>query len=676
MIHSRISDITCVAVVLLLTLVGTGSAAFPVISSVSPAQGTTLGYDTITITGTGFAGLDYVDFGTATYRVSVSSVEWWTTTEIVLKSPPHPEGTVDIIVSAVGGRNAPAPADQFTYIAPPSITSISPAQGTTLGGTAVQIAGSGFTGATAVRFGTQAATDFVVHSDTSITATSPPHAAGIQDITVTTPQKGTSPVVPADRFTYIAPPSITSISPAQGSTLGGTAVQITGTGFTGATAVRFGTQAATGFLVHSDTSITATSPPHAAGIQDITVTTPIATSAVVPADRFTYRIPPSIASISPGSGPTTGGNPVTITGTGFTDATVVMFTNSAALSFTVKSDTEIIAIAPSHSAGTRDITVTTPVGTSAVVDADKYTWYIAPVPVITGLSPATGSISGGEAVTITGTGFIGVTDVYFGGTVVTGFTSVTYTQIVLNSPAGSAGTVDVRVKTSGGTSVIVPADQFTYVRPAPVLNGITPSTGQNTTTLSIVNLAGTGFYGTPAVTLMRSGKPNITATGVTVVGSTKMTCTFDLAGQPVGLRDVVVTTPDGQEAMLINGFMITASPLGRDIGVIRSGQWILDYGIDGTVNRRFNYGVATDIPVAGDFNNDGTMDIGVIRSGQWILDYRMDRIVDRRFQYGLATDTPLVGDFNNDGTMDIGVFRSGEWILDYGMDRTVNRRFQ
>ena len=43
----------------------------------------------------------------------------------------------------------------------------------------------------------------------------------------------------------------------------------------------------------------------------------------------------------------------------------------------------------------------------------------------------------------------------------------------------------------------------------------------------------------------------------------------------------------------------------------------------------------------------------------WILDYGINSVVDRRFQYGLGTDIPITGDFNNDGLTDIGVFRMG-----------------
>jgi hypothetical protein len=66
---------------------------------------------------------------------------------------------------------------------------------------------------------------------------------------------------------------------------------IAGTDFTGATAVTFGGTAATGYVVDSDTQITATSPAHAAGTADVQVTTPDGTSANTAADDYAY-VPP------------------------------------------------------------------------------------------------------------------------------------------------------------------------------------------------------------------------------------------------------------------------------------------------------------------------------------------------------------------------------------------------
>ena len=63
---------------------------------------------------------------------------------------------------------------------------------------------------------------------------------------------------------------------------------ITGTGFTGATTVDFGTTSATSFAVVSSTSITAMSPEESAGTVDVTVTTSGGTSAVSIADQFTF----------------------------------------------------------------------------------------------------------------------------------------------------------------------------------------------------------------------------------------------------------------------------------------------------------------------------------------------------------------------------------------------------
>ncbi|QHW33438.1 hypothetical protein GZH47_23335 [Paenibacillus rhizovicinus] len=276
--------------------------------------------------------------------------------------------------------------DYVSAVTVPAVTGISPASGPVTGGTSVTISGTGFTGATGVMFGANEATSYTVNSDTSITATSPV-GSGKVDVTVTTPA-GTSAAVTGDSFTYLSNddgseitlPAVTGISPASGPVTGGTSVTISGTGFTGATGVMFGANAATSYTVNSDTSITANSPA-GSGKVDVTVTTPAGTSATVTGDSFTYLSNddgseitlPAVTGISPASGPVTGGTSVTISGTGFTGATGVMFGTKAAASYTVNSDTSITAISPAGS-GKVDVTITTPAGTSAAVAGDSFTY--------------------------------------------------------------------------------------------------------------------------------------------------------------------------------------------------------------------------------------------------------------------------------------------------------------
>ena len=94
----------------------------------------------------------------------------------------------------------------------------------------------------------------------------------------------------------IATPTVTGISPSSGTTAGGASVVITGTNFTGVTAVKFGSVNATNFTVNSNTQITATSPAGAAGTVDVTVTTAGGTSATSGSDKFTtLAAAPSIA---------------------------------------------------------------------------------------------------------------------------------------------------------------------------------------------------------------------------------------------------------------------------------------------------------------------------------------------------------------------------------------------
>jgi IPT/TIG domain len=176
----------------------------------------------------------------------------------------------------------------FQSMPAPTVTGINPGGGVTAGGTSVVITGTGFTGATAVNFGSLKAL-FTINSDTKITATSSAQCAGAVDVTVSS-AGGTSGTSSADLFTYTAPlPVVSSVNPNSGTFRGGTQVNIVGSGFTCATAVKFGSIAASSFTANSDTQITALSPAEAAGTIDVTVTTAGGTSATSAADKFTYK---------------------------------------------------------------------------------------------------------------------------------------------------------------------------------------------------------------------------------------------------------------------------------------------------------------------------------------------------------------------------------------------------
>lgn len=117
--------------------------------------------------------------------------------------------------------------------------------------------------------------------------------------------------------------------------------------------------------------------------------------------------------------------------------------------------------------------------------------------------------------------------------------------------------VNLTATNAGGSNVSVQTLWVNVSQPALTVTGITPSTGQNTTSVSITNLAGTGFYGTPTVNLTRAGQANITATSVTLVSANQLTCTFNLANRIAGSWNVNVTNPDREEAALVDGFTIT-----------------------------------------------------------------------------------------------------------------------
>jgi IPT/TIG domain/Regulator of chromosome condensation (RCC1) repeat len=166
-------------------------------------------------------------------------------------------------------------------------------------------------------------------------------------------------------------PVVTGVSPDQPNKRGATKVTITGAEFEEASEVKFGSAPAAGVVVKENGAVIEALAPAGKGTVDVTVTTPMGTSATGEADRFYYSRP-AVKKLSPRKGFELGGTSVTITGTNFAGATAVKFGSSNATSFTVKSETEIVAVSPAHKAERVDVTVSSPNGTSAVSGKDRF----------------------------------------------------------------------------------------------------------------------------------------------------------------------------------------------------------------------------------------------------------------------------------------------------------------
>jgi hypothetical protein len=181
----------------------------------------------------------------------------------------------------------------------PVLTSISPATGPV--GSTVLLNGNLLTGATAITFaGTATNTvtsGFVVNAaGTQITGIVVPGGAATGSVTVTTPG-GTSNGV---GFTVTgSTPAISGFAPASGPV--GTSVVLSGTGFSGATAVAFNGTAATGFVVNSDNQITVSVP---AGATTGTISVTNAGGTATSATSFVLTAPDLVVSSGTAAAPT------------------------------------------------------------------------------------------------------------------------------------------------------------------------------------------------------------------------------------------------------------------------------------------------------------------------------------------------------------------------------------
>jgi hypothetical protein len=513
----------------------------PVISSVSPSSGPAEGGTLVTISGADFQAGASVSFGT--FQAAITSRNATSLTAIV---PAGVVGPVRVTVTNTDGSvvtrdggfiyNASVPP-----VSAPSITGLAPSAGPTAGGTTITITGTDIrSGATVLIGGVPGSVS--VSTASSATVVTPPHSAGAVNVTLTNPDGGTDTLPLA--FTYEAAqapetePVITSVSPASGPSSGGSLVTLSGAAFQAGATVRFGQLAGTVRSL-TPTSIAVTSPAGNAGPVPITVTNPDGGSITMTA-AFTYVqvavTAPTISTVLPATGPTTGGTLVTITGTGFTSGVQVRF-GGVEGTVTSVAATTLSVQAPASVAGVVAVTVTNTDG-GTVTRGAGFT-YVATSPgsspTVTSFSPAFGPMAGSTNVTITGTNFKNGIIVRFGalsGTVL----SVTSTSLVVRTPAQAEGLVALTLLNTDGNGVQLP-QAFTYRAPAPVVTSVSPVRGPASGSTDVTI---TGLNFNPAVSV------SVDTLQATVVSVTPTRIVVRMPAHAPTLVGLTVTNPDSQ----------------------------------------------------------------------------------------------------------------------------------
>ena len=516
------------------------AAPAPAVTSLDNHTGTTAGGATVNITGTNFSGLTDVFFG----PVEATNINFNSPTSITVNAPAEAVGTYDVTVRTMSGSSATSSSDTFavTGSSAPVVSSLGTDSGTTKGGTLVAINGSGFTPDSVVNFGPVTALA-TVQSTSLITAYAPAQAAGTVDVTVTT-FSGTSSTSSSDTFSYAnaAGPVVSGLDVHTGTTVGGTAVTIYGSGFTSPTGVSFGGLPALWYQFNTDSSITAVAPPEAAGTIHVTVTTYSGTSSTSGADTFSFTnltaSAPTVTGVSPNTGATSGGQVVLLTGTDFYGTSAVDFNGTAATNVQVLTNTTLTATAPAGTAGTIDITVTTNNGTSSPGSADHFTYLSTAVPVITSLSPSSGTTAGNATITLTGTNFSSASAVDFGSFVAASYTVSSSTSITAVTPALPVGSYGVVVTTPSGTSAPV-----TFSVSAASLPTVTALGTDSATTAGGVSVSITGTNFTGVTDVFFGG---VEASSITFNSATSLTVTAPR--QYAGSYDVTVATYAGTSA--------------------------------------------------------------------------------------------------------------------------------
>lgn len=528
----------------------------PSIAAVTPALGPTTGNSTVLLTGNGFADGARVFFGT-TAATTTTFVTASTLTAVtpVAAAP----GPVDVRVQNPDGQVVTL-NQGYVYVDPstlgpvPALTSVTPNTGGSADETAVVIAAQNVTAGALVFVGGRPAKNVMLRTG-SVDATFGPDAPGAADVAITNPDGQSGRL--ANGFTYSrSPPTLMTITPNTVPVGGGLKVLLSGKGFVAGAAVAVGTQMVATTFVDS-TLLFITVPPNPVGQVDVTVTNPDGQRSTL-TNGLTYANimlgnSPTLTSIAPARGPTTGGTIALLVGTNISQGARVLFGANAATRVTVMSDTRLSCQVPVGMVGLTDITLVNPDGQSAqLLQGFRYVdpSTLGPGPTLASVTPSSGLAAGGTQTVLTGSLFQQGMLVFFGGFSSSASNVQNGGIATATTPGGPTGQVDVAITNPDGQSSVL-VNGFSYTpRPEPqtIFPAEGPTGGSTMFTIAGRNFAAGArvFFGTTEATTAMVASPTV------ITGTTP--------ARAAGVVDVRVQNPDGQSGTLTMAYTYNSAP--------------------------------------------------------------------------------------------------------------------
>ncbi len=262
---------------------------------------------------------------------------------------------------------------------------------------------------------------------------------------------------------FLTSPLIASFTPNEGSRFGGETVLIDGTDFNVVTSITFNDTNAISYDVIDSSQISVVIPISSTnGLATVIVNTIF--GAIVNSTLFTYITPLTIFTVYPPTGSVNGNTHVTITGIQFNNVISIKFNNVESPSYFVFDSTTISAITPPGTAGLATVSITT--ATETTTNSTLFTYMN--LPVISSVTPSSGSISGYTIIIINGENFLGLQSIQMNGVTVNNYTLNSSTQLRVTTPPNSQGYATIAITTQYGTTTNNTLYQYIDPTPPPV----------------------------------------------------------------------------------------------------------------------------------------------------------------------------------------------------------------